>query len=414
MRLSTALTLALVALLVASTFGSVAASPISSSTGADRSPAQYTVATTFQDSDMQFDAADPKQSFRLNITESGDAEWTVESRFLLTDDSEVEQFEEFATEYTASNEFPIEAFEQANANADESIDREMAIKDERWDEPRTEAPNDDELEMIESDDDIETDNASIGVISYSFTWTNFGYVDGDRIYVNDVFESEHGDLLPFLNSNQQLVIQTPPEYEGVTPGSEDGTYVWDGPVELTDEPDLVFLSSGGSAPFPTLGWVGGILAVLAVAFGVSGYLLAQRRSDLEPLIDRIPDISVPGVDSNRDSGHVTDGDSFTAAGSAQSGGDRLAASESRDAELEFTEDEEVDPSLLSDEERVHRMLSKNGGRMKQATIVKETGWSNAKVSQLLSKMDDDDEIEKLRIGRENLITHPEVDPTEID
>ncbi|MFC7047136.1 helix-turn-helix transcriptional regulator [Halobacteriaceae archaeon GCM10025711] len=42
--------------------------------------------------------------------------------------------------------------------------------------------------------------------------------------------------------------------------------------------------------------------------------------------------------------------------------------------------------------------------MKQADIVKETGWSNAKVSQLLSGMDEDGDIDKLRIGRENLIT----------
>jgi uncharacterized membrane protein len=44
--------------------------------------------------------------------------------------------------------------------------------------------------------------------------------------------------------------------------------------------------------------------------------------------------------------------------------------------------------------------------MKQATIVKETGWSNAKVSQLLSSMDEQDRIDKLRIGRENLISLP--------
>jgi uncharacterized membrane protein len=75
---------------------------------------------------------------------------------------------------------------------------------------------------------------------------------------------------------------------------------------------------------------------------------------------------------------------------------------------------DVDPELLSDEERVVRLLRRNGRRMKQASIVAETGWSNAKVSQLLSKMDESDEIAKLRIGRENLITLPEVDPTEID
>ena len=50
--------------------------------------------------------------------------------------------------------------------------------------------------------------------------------------------------------------------------------------------------------------------------------------------------------------------------------------------------------------------------MKQGTIVTETGWSNAKVSQLLSAMDDDDRIDKLRIGRENLITLPDEDVTD--
>jgi hypothetical protein len=77
-------------------------------------------------------------------------------------------------------------------------------------------------------------------------------------------------------------------------------------------------------------------------------------------------------------------------------------------------DDEIDEELLSDEERVERLLERNGGRMKQANIVKETGWSNAKVSQLLSSMDDEGRIDKLRIGRENLISFPDEDVTDID
>jgi uncharacterized membrane protein len=52
--------------------------------------------------------------------------------------------------------------------------------------------------------------------------------------------------------------------------------------------------------------------------------------------------------------------------------------------------------------------------MKQANIVSETGWSNAKVSQLLSSMDEADRIDKLRIGRENLITLPDEDVGELE
>jgi uncharacterized membrane protein len=60
------------------------------------------------------------------------------------------------------------------------------------------------------------------------------------------------------------------------------------------------------------------------------------------------------------------------------------------------------------------LLEQKGGRMKQADIVEETGWSNAKVSQLLSAMEEDGRIDKLRIGRENLISFPDVDVTGIE
>jgi uncharacterized membrane protein len=45
--------------------------------------------------------------------------------------------------------------------------------------------------------------------------------------------------------------------------------------------------------------------------------------------------------------------------------------------------------------------------MRQADIVAETGWSDAKVSQLLSAMADEGRVEKLRLGRENLISLPD-------
>lgn len=58
---------------------------------------------------------------------------------------------------------------------------------------------------------------------------------------------------------------------------------------------------------------------------------------------------------------------------------------------------------LTDEEEIVQLLVENGGRMKQSRIVTSTDWSKAKVSRLLSKMEDRDEITKLTIGRENLI-----------
>jgi len=62
------------------------------------------------------------------------------------------------------------------------------------------------------------------------------------------------------------------------------------------------------------------------------------------------------------------------------------------------------PEQLSDEERVIQLLEKNGGRMKQVNIVKNTEWSKSKVSMLLSDMEEEGEISKLRVGRENIIS----------
>lgn len=66
--------------------------------------------------------------------------------------------------------------------------------------------------------------------------------------------------------------------------------------------------------------------------------------------------------------------------------------------------EETQQELLSDEDRVLRLLEEHGGRMKQVHIVEQTDWSKSKVSMLLSDMEEDGEISKLRVGRENIIS----------
>jgi len=67
-------------------------------------------------------------------------------------------------------------------------------------------------------------------------------------------------------------------------------------------------------------------------------------------------------------------------------------------------------ALLSDDDRVRQLLEDNGGRMKQTAIVEATEWSKSKVSMLLSEMEDDGEITKLRVGRENIVSLPGSEP----
>lgn len=71
------------------------------------------------------------------------------------------------------------------------------------------------------------------------------------------------------------------------------------------------------------------------------------------------------------------------------------------------------PPVLTDEERVVDLLESNGGRIHQTRIVERTDWSKSKVSMLLSRMEDDGTIHKLRVGRENVISLPGSEPVAI-
>ncbi|MFW6320576.1 MAG: DUF7343 domain-containing protein [Halohasta sp.] len=73
-----------------------------------------------------------------------------------------------------------------------------------------------------------------------------------------------------------------------------------------------------------------------------------------------------------------------------------------DSAVEAPDHATLDPPIR-DEERVRRLLSAHDGRLKQSQIVEATEWSKSKVSRLLSSMEDDGEITRIRLGRENLV-----------
>lgn len=91
--------------------------------------------------------------------------------------------------------------------------------------------------------------------------------------------------------------------------------------------------------------------------------------------------------------------------------DRTPESETADVEPpESTEFESPDDlqtgapqSFLSDEDRVIQILRDNGGWAYQSDVVDETGWSKSKVSRKLSELDDTGEIEKIPVGRQNVV-----------
>ncbi|MFC7115619.1 helix-turn-helix transcriptional regulator [Natronoarchaeum sp. GCM10025703] len=58
---------------------------------------------------------------------------------------------------------------------------------------------------------------------------------------------------------------------------------------------------------------------------------------------------------------------------------------------------------VTDEDRVRTLLADNDRRLKQSAIAAQLEWSDSKTSRVLSSMADEGTVEKLRIGRENVI-----------
>ncbi len=332
----------------------------------------------------------------IELQDDGDARWTVSATLNLTTPNETAAYRDLAESFqeNESDTLGLQAFRRARAQASAATGRSMSITDVT----RTTAAD----RLVEN---------GTGRLTLGFTWTNFGRVESDRLTIGDAFQTPEGRWFPGLEADQTLTIRPPPGF-GVVNASvapEDGELRWEGPQAFEEATLAATFTGSGSdgatvtprtmTPTPTPGPgpdndSGSMLWILLGIFGVAilalvGYFLSQRDDDwlLSPAeqeadeTDEQPMASPPVEGSDEDD--TDEGD------------------------------DDVDVELLSDEERVERLLEENGGRMKQANIVKETGWSNAKVSQLLSSMEDEGRIDKLRIGRENLISFPDEDITDI-
>ena len=261
-----------------------------------------------------------------------------------------------------------------------------------------------------------------GRLVVGFTWTNFARQSGDRLLVGDAFNTTRGTWLPRLTDGQTLLIETPGGYTIDTSpiGYTNRTLRWNGPASFEPgDPRVIYERSGRPAgpPLPETPETGAGTATETTSDDGDG-------SDPGPLASVPPlvfgagavvlgaGVVIVGVYTWTRGGPDDDSAPRTPeAADADTDAESTPASErSRSAaEPEAAGSESSGVELLSDEERVERLLERNDGRMKQASIVDETGWSNAKVSQLLSSMDDAGRIEKLRIGRENLISLPDGD-----
>jgi len=334
---------------------------------------------------------DPIEPAKTNLTirlqPNGDAAWAIEIAIPLSGPNETRAFGDLAERYESGRAEvgpQVAPFERAVEAANEGIGREMTL-----------------LDVSRS---ARVENGT-GYLTLEFLWTNFAAESGERMRVADAFSTPQGTWLPGLAANQSLMIVPPPGY-GVNSapiGPDNGTLRWDGPQEF--EPDYLSITyrrglrervTTTTTTTPASGSEGGIVPLAGAAVLGAGLLvvLYARSRGVLPVLGDTDDAD--GDDSPAET--ATDADTADGSADVPSEADGSATSE----------------ELLSDEERVERLLRANGGRMRQAAIVTETQWSNAKVSQLLSAMDRENRVDKLRIGRENLISLPDADTSDVD
>ncbi|MCD2198893.1 hypothetical protein LPA44_03130 [Halobacterium sp. KA-4] len=325
----------------------------------------------------------------VQIQSDGAARWNVSAKYPLEDANATAAFERLRERFEAGetdSEFSVDVFRAVAPSVSESVGREMEIRD-----------------ASRSSHIVREGNNSTGVLTIEFTWTNFSRVEEERLVVDAFSTGWFGDLA----ANQTLTIRPPDGYDTdqVEPGPDsiaNGAYRWNGPQTFgSDEPTVVFTEANSVVGVSMAALV--VVGLFALVAGGASVWAYYRGEPALSWLRRVRD----SIQSSESGGEAASGEpsveSEAGTEPTESVGGAAATTAGEAAE---SEPEDVDPELLSDEERVERLLHEHGGRMKQSEIVEETRWSTAKVSQLLSSMAEEGRVEKLRIGRENLISLP--------
>jgi hypothetical protein len=74
----------------------------------------------------------------------------------------------------------------------------------------------------------------------------------------------------------------------------------------------------------------------------------------------------------------------------------------------------IEAESMSDEEIATAIIAVAGGHLSQQELIDRSGWSQAKVIRVTSRLVEHDRLEKIRIGRENILRLTVDDPTDPD
>ncbi|AGN01517.1 hypothetical protein L593_07860 [Salinarchaeum sp. Harcht-Bsk1] len=346
---------------------------------------------------------------RIDLQEDGDATWTVELWTRLEDDADEEAFASLEADVRNDSEsYTADFRSRMNGSvtaASDATGREMTI------------------EGLTVSTRTEGVPSSYGVLAYEFEWTNFAVVDGQELHAGAAID---GFL---MEQHTRLTISWPEGYRtaSVEPSPNDRTdsaAIWQGSETdfVAGQPRLVVTSA--AAEDDSLLPLVGAAVLLAAIVALVGYLAwsghlslpgsSGREADGEVAIADSGGAGAASASAGAGAAPTDDDSSHEATGASEAPSDADGAAEEQPGDGEPTaeadepaEDEaDVPPELLSNEEQVLRLLEGHGGRMKQQQVVSELEWTEAKTSQVVTGMREDDRIEVFRIGRENVLALP--------
>ena len=287
-----------------------------------------------------------KTTYTINVKEDGTAFWYVEYRTQLVTKEDFDAFENYTEQLKPVylNEFR-DLMQKSVSAASNATTRKMMAGGFTGKASIETAPT-----------------GNYGVVSYSFTWTDFAKLDSDKnLNVGDVFV---GGL--YLSKDNSLIIQFPQGYtaELVTPPPDkvrDGM-IWYGLRSFNaGDPNIVLLR-------PSNPWM--LYAIVVIILAAGAFIIFKIRKNK---------LQVTG---------------------AQSG-------EGTDTEIETLHEDAADtanlPDMMDLEDRIVTLLKENGGSLYQSDIVKKLDLPKSTVSSALNGLHTKNTIQKIKKGRENLI-----------
>jgi len=320
------------------------------------------------------------------VNESGDSQWTLEKRLVLTK-TEIKEWEgilnssQNMSRYSDITELN-EIISRFNASAQNFSNRSMEV--EEFNSTRI---------LYDTED---TASNSLGIIRYNFEWKNFSVSDSGKIYVGDAFSN---DML--LSSEDILVIEIPEGYKVLNSSpiydiQDSNRLIWEGKIyrNFTKGEPALILSRINMSNMTDSGKMYGItlpqLPLVFVALvclttiSAAGILVGffKRRNSRNLMNNLYADLIQAHIETgqNPTSREVHDNEFYETNGTAN-----------------------IPKEILSYEEMIEQHLKKTGGQAFQSNIVKELGLTKSTISNLLADMKEKGLIIKIKKGKENLI-----------